>query len=72
MNLAHLTDESTICALASGRGGGIALVRVSGSRALPCVQQIFSPHRDCWTPRHAYYGIISRSGEILDEVVVTY
>ena len=72
MNLDHLTDESTICALASGRGGGIALVRVSGSRALPCVQQIFSPHRDRWTPRHAYYGTISCSGEILDEVVVTY
>ena len=72
MNLDHLTDESTICALASGRGGGIALIRVSGSRALPCIQQIFSPNRDCWTPRHAYYGTISRSGEILDEVVVTY
>lgn len=43
MNLDHLTDESSICALASGRGGGIALIRVSGSRALPASNSFSLP-----------------------------
>lgn len=72
MSITHLTDNATICALASGRGGGIALIRISGSQALSITQQLFSPGKEHWIARHAYYGTITRQGEVLDEVVAIY
>lgn len=72
MSITHLTDNATICALASGRGGGIALIRVSGSETLRIVSHFFTTKDVEWRPRHAYYGLWKIHGTIIDEVVVTY
>jgi tRNA modification GTPase len=68
-------DEETICALSTAPGtGGIAVIRVSGDRALEITKKLcrFLPvpaesHR-------AYFGICRHqsNGEPIDEVVATY
>lgn len=68
-------DEDTICALSTPPGlGGIAVIRVSGNRALPLVRELcrFLPHRP--ESHRIYYGIIkNRTGEeAIDEVLVSY
>ncbi len=68
-------DEDTICALSTPPGtGGIAVIRVSGSRALIYVRELcrFLPEQP--ESHRIYYGIIkTRTGaEPIDEVLVSY
>lgn len=63
--------QSTICALASGQGGAVALVRLSGPDALVITHtltsktQLFEPRRQAFCP--LYDG-----KHILDKALVTY
>lgn len=71
-------SSDTICAIATAPGvGGIAVVRISGLKALPVILRLFH-HKgkqlsvEGVKPRHAYYGEVIADGELVDEVVMTY
>lgn len=65
------TNE-TICALSTAPGlGAIALIRVSGDRAVDVVQPFFSKNLGNVKVRMAVHGWIEVEGEKVDEVVVT-
>ena len=66
--------DNTICAPASGRGGAIAVVRVSGLHAVDCVDRIFRGRTPLASaPGYSlHYGEIREpDGSLLDEVVVS-
>ena len=74
----NILNSDTICAIATPHGmGAIALVRVSGSKAISIVSQLFM-HNDkpfdmeTMVANKAYYGHIVDHGEMLDEVLVTF
>lgn len=74
----NILNSDTICAIATPHGmGAIALVRVSGSKAISIVSQLFR-HNDkpfdmeTMVANKAYYGHIVDHGEMLDEVLVTF
>ncbi|MBR4682500.1 MAG: tRNA uridine-5-carboxymethylaminomethyl(34) synthesis GTPase MnmE [Elusimicrobiaceae bacterium] len=63
--------QSTICALASGQGGAVALVRLSGPRALDLLKSL--THKDgAFAPRQQVFCTIYDGGNILDKALVTY
>lgn len=66
----------TIVALSTGKGGAISVIRVSGVDAITIVDEIFrSPKsktiRSMEGYTAAYGAIVDRSGEMIDEVVVS-
>ena len=65
-----LTD--TIYALSSGAGkGGVAVIRVSGSRVTYLIQEI--THIEDPTPRYAYFKpLMDKMGEVIDHALVLY
>ena len=73
------TDRTdTICAIATGRGGAIGIIRVSGSDAINITDKIFTPATDKDKPlreRKAYtltFGFIKDGrGETIDDVLVS-
>lgn len=74
----NILNSDTICAIATPHGmGAIALVRISGSKAISIVSQLFR-HNDkpfdmeTMVANKAYYGHIVDHGEMLDEVLVTF
>lgn len=72
MNLSHV--EETIAAISTPPGaGGIGIIRMSGSHALPILQLLFTPKDSSCTYRshQLYYGHIHHpeKGNILDEVM---
>ena len=70
-----ISDNSTICAVASPAGrGGIAVIRLSGPDSLSIVEKAFSgAHKLSKNPRNAVYGEYSSIGnEILDDMVAIY
>ena len=67
---------STIAAVSTPRGkGGVALIRISGEEAVAVAGRCFSPR--CGknaaelTPRTAYFGDITESGEPIDDGIIT-
>lgn len=73
-----MNNEDTICAIATGRGGAIGIIRVSGGEALTVVDKIFRPAAEGGLPltkRKAYtisYGrITADGGEVVDDVLVS-
>ena len=74
MAIDNTIHRDTICAIATPHGtGGIAVIRVSGPRAIECTAA-------CWkgaqlstmTSHTAHLGkILFADGEVLDEVVLT-
>ena len=69
------TDESTIAAIATGTGGGIGILRISGPEALKVAAAIFRPRREGKSPltMAGYTGALGRvisQGEELDEAVL--
>jgi len=67
-------SSDTIIALSTPPGhGGIAVLRLSGSSALPIAKQIFSQANKI-TPRTVVHGFINEpgNGQTIDEVVLTY
>jgi len=77
MNVSYLSTSDTICAISSAPGmGAIALVRMSGDKAIEIADHIFKPaagkdpiHRV--PPHTAQFGRVYNGEELLDEVVVT-
>lgn len=66
--------QDTITAISTPPGiGGIAVIRVSGENAVPCVEKIFdSSHKFSSYPSHkAIFGKIKSGKTIIDEVIVT-
>ena len=76
--LNRILDNDTICALATPHGmGAIAVVRVSGPKAIEIVNGLFQqrgkPLEMSEIISHkAYYGHLINKGELLDEVLVTF
>jgi tRNA modification GTPase len=71
-----LRREETICAIATGSGGAIAVIRVSGSRSFSILGKIFNPldntiklldHKGFTI----IYGDIRSGDEIVDDVLVS-
>ena len=73
-----MNKKETICAIATGRGGALGIIRVSGPNAIINTDKIFIPadktHK-LLSERKAYtisYGhITNKDGEIIDEVLVS-
>ncbi len=70
-------DNDTIAAISTPPGsGGIGILRISGSRALPVLKKLFQPHASscAFRSHQLYYGKICRpiNGKILDEVLAVY
>lgn len=64
-------ENPSICAISSPPGmGGVALIRVSGSKAKETAEKFLSISLD--KPRHAYFGIWKNDNGNLDEVLCTY
>lgn len=61
----------TICAIASGIGGGIGIIRISGSQAIQTAQRILSPWPVEIESHRLYYGhvIAPESSEVIDQVL---
>ncbi|GAB4336470.1 MAG: tRNA uridine-5-carboxymethylaminomethyl(34) synthesis GTPase MnmE [Calditrichia bacterium] len=66
--------EDTIVALSSPAGkGAIALIRMSGPKAISIINRLFSGKINSGANRRAFFGQISDpSGEKIDDVIVTY
>jgi len=64
---------STICAIATSKGGAIGIVRVSGPHAIRCADSIFSGKITLKkaSPYSIHYGKIIDGNEILDEALVS-
>jgi tRNA modification GTPase len=70
-------DNETIAAISTPPGsGGIGIIRISGSDALPVLKKIFRPYRSsCSFSSHTmFYGNIHQpdDGKILDEVLAVF
>ncbi len=63
----------TICAIATGIGGAIGIIRVSGPRAIAITDSIFAGHSSLLTRQShtVSYGTIVDNGEVIDEVLVS-
>ena len=73
-----MINEDTICAIATGQGGAIGIIRISGPEAITITNKIFCPADKGSKPlteRKAYsiaYGQIkNENDEILDDVLVS-
>ncbi len=73
-----MINEDTICAIATGQGGAIGIIRISGPEAITITNKIFCPADKGSKPlteRKAYsiaYGHIkNENNEILDDVLVS-
>ena len=73
-----MDNENTICAVATGRGGAIGVVRVSGRDAVTITDRIFRPsgsnkatlaERDAYTVTYGH--IYDDNGETVDDVLVS-
>jgi tRNA modification GTPase len=71
-----IRKEETICAVATGQGGAIAVIRVSGSQSLDICGKIFFPaDKKIYLADHKgyslIYGEILSGDEIIDEVLLS-
>lgn len=78
MNVSYLSTNDTICAISTAQGmGAIAVIRLSGQKALEIADRIFKPAFEKETPlsmqpHTARFGrIYENDTDLLDEVVLT-
>ncbi len=64
-------SATTIAAPASGSGGAIALIRLSGPEALSMTESVFSKPLATAKGYTAHFGTIADGNRLLDEVIVT-
>lgn len=63
---------TTVAAIATAEGaGGIAVVRISGTEALPVLKRVFS-RRGEFVPNMMYYGHVRDTEGIIDEAMAVY
>lgn len=73
-----MKEFDTICGIATAQGeGGIAIIRVSGAKALDIVGSIFKAKnefdiKNMKTYTMKYGNIIDKTGEIIDEVIISF
>ncbi len=63
--------NETICALATATGGAIGIIRISGSKTLEILSDIFTKSLTKARPNTIHYGHIKDKDEIIDEVLVS-
>ncbi|MCL2753165.1 MAG: tRNA uridine-5-carboxymethylaminomethyl(34) synthesis GTPase MnmE [Defluviitaleaceae bacterium] len=68
--LAKFNIDDTIVGISSPTGGSIAIVRISGSDAIPILSKIFS-HKGEYESHRIYYGWIFENAQKIDEVLVS-
>lgn len=74
MSLYTVNTQDTIVALATPPGvGAIGVIRVSGLKAIPIVDQVFKGKKLIQQPSHTVHfgSIVTPEGQILDEVLAT-
>jgi tRNA modification GTPase len=68
-------SDTTIAAPATGHGGAISVIRISGSDTFRIISLIFVPGLECDIMKEdgyrVHYGQIIHDGEFIDEVLVT-
>ena len=65
-------NNDTICALSTANGiGAIAVIRVSGEKALEIVSTIFSKELGQVASHTSHFGRIRNGEEIIDEILLT-
>lgn len=65
------TNADTICALSTASGmGAIAVVRVSGTKAIAIVNEIFSKDISNAESHSAHFGVLKDESQIIDEVLL--
>ncbi|OPX44739.1 tRNA uridine-5-carboxymethylaminomethyl(34) synthesis GTPase MnmE [Clostridium thermobutyricum] len=73
-----MKEFDTICAIATAQGeGGIAIIRVSGNKALEIVSNIFKPKnkfdiKTMKTYTMKYGNIVDKNNDVIDEVIISY
>ncbi|ENZ00186.1 tRNA modification GTPase mnmE [Clostridium thermobutyricum] len=73
-----MKEFDTICAIATAQGeGGIAIIRVSGNKALEIVSNIFKPKnkfdiKAMKTYTMKYGNIVDKNNDVIDEVIISY
>ncbi len=73
---ARMNTHETICALATGRGGAISVIRISGEYAIEIADKIFTAKRKNKTlssqkTQSVLFGYISENEVLIDEVLIT-
>lgn len=71
-----MSQQDTICAIATAQGGAIGVIRISGPQAIAATTSIFQPVSGKSLNQYAAYKqifgkIYSPEGEIIDEVLVS-
>ncbi|MBR1469858.1 MAG: tRNA uridine-5-carboxymethylaminomethyl(34) synthesis GTPase MnmE, partial [Prevotella sp.] len=67
-----MTNNDTICALATASGGALGIVRVSGAQSLAILSRVFRTNSSAFAANTIHYGHIATSeNEIVDEVLVS-
>ena len=72
----EIREQETIAAIASGMGGGIGIIRISGENAFSVIDQVFRTKSgnivmsDKWDTHTVHYGYIWDGDEQIDEVMV--
>ena len=71
-----MSQQDTICAIATAQGGAIGVIRISGPKAIAATTSIFQPISGKSLNQYAAYKqifgkIYSPEGEIIDEVLVS-
>ena len=71
-----MSQQDTICAIATAQGGAIGIIRISGPQAIAATTSIFQPASGKPLNQYAAYKqvfgkIYSPEGEIIDEVLVS-
>lgn len=67
-----MTSNDTICALATATGGAIAIIRISGPKAIDITNEIFSKDLSKAKPYSILFGrITDEEGKLVDEALVS-
>ena len=71
-----MTNETTICALATSGHGAIAVIRISGPETYPIVSRLFHPATkgkklEEQSPQTIHLGTIREGGTVIDEVLLS-
>ncbi|MBO5380098.1 MAG: tRNA uridine-5-carboxymethylaminomethyl(34) synthesis GTPase MnmE [Clostridia bacterium] len=65
--------NKTVAAISTAHGkGGVAIIRISGDDALEIAKKVMKLRTENIEPRKSYYGEILRSGDVIDDGILTY